>query len=80
MIYLRLIRPDNLVLSPPEPSVVMVNGEEIPYSANREVTYENNDVPVSIYWDNNGDLVGGNYIIELYEDGKMIGESEFALK
>ncbi len=80
MIYLRLIRPDNLVLSPPEPGVVLVNGEEIPYSANREVTYENNDVPVSIYWDNNGDLVGGNYIIELYEDGKMIGESEFALK
>lgn len=80
MIYLRLIRPDNLVLSPPEPGIVIVNGEEIPYSANREVIYENNDVPVSIYWDNNGDLVGGNYIIELIEDGKIIGTSEFALK
>jgi len=80
MIYLRLIRPDNLVLSPPEPGVVMVNGEDIPYSASREVIYENNDVPVSIYWDNNGDLVGGNYIIELYEGGKLIGVSEFLVK
>jgi len=80
MIYLRLIRPDNLVLSPPEPGILSINGEEIAYSANREVIYENNDVPVSIFWDNNGDLVGGNYIIELYEDGKLIGSSEFALK
>lgn len=80
MIYLRLIRPDNLVLSSPDPGVLSLNGEEIPFSANREVIYENNDVPVSIFWDNNGDLVGGNYVIELYEDGKLIGSSEFALK
>ncbi|MCF8379902.1 MAG: hypothetical protein K9H49_10020 [Bacteroidales bacterium] len=80
MIYLRLIRPDNLVLSPPKPAIIIVNGEEMPYSANREVIYENNDVPVSIFWDNNGDLVGGNYIIELFENGKLIGSSEFALK
>ena len=80
MIYLRLIRPDNLVLSSPEPGVLSFNGEEIPYSANREVIYENNDVPVSIFWDNNGDLVGGNYVIELYEEGKLVGSSEFALK
>lgn len=80
MIYLRLIRPDNLVLSSPEPGILSFNGEEIPFSANREVIYENNDIPVSIFWDNNGDLVGGNYVIELYEEGKLVGSSEFALK
>ena len=80
LVYMRLIRPDNLVLGSPDPGVIITEDSEIPYSASREVIYENNDVPVSIYWDNNGDLVGGNYIIELYEDGKMIGSSEFSLK
>ena len=80
LVYMRLIRPDNLVLSSPDPGVIITEESEITYSASREVIYENNDVPVSIYWDNNGDLVGGNYIIELYEDGKMIGSSEFSLK
>jgi peptidoglycan hydrolase CwlO-like protein len=79
-IYLRLIRPDGIVLSSPDPGVIMVNGEEIPYSASREIIYEKVDVPVSIYWDNNGDLVAGTYKTELYEGGKLIGESEFVLR
>lgn len=79
-IYLRLIRPDSLVLSAAEPGIFISNGNELPYSASREVLYENVDIPVAIYWDNNGDLVGGNYRIELYENGKIIGESEMVLK
>lgn len=79
-IYLRLLRPDDLVLGSPESGVIMVNDIELPFSASREVIYENADVPVAIFWENNGDLVGGNYKIELYESGKLIGESEFTLK
>lgn len=79
-IYLRLIRPDGIVLSSPEPGVITVNEEEIPYSASREIIYEKVDVPVSIYWDNNGDLVAGTYKTELYEGGKLIGETEFSLR
>ncbi len=79
VIYLRIIRPDELLLSSPDPGVIEVNGEEIPYSASREVIYENADLPVSIYWDNNGDLIPGNYQVELYHNGKLIGESGFTL-
>lgn len=79
-ISLRLLRPDGLVLGSAEAEVIRVNDEDIPVSASRTVVYENSDVPMAIYWDNNGDLVGGNYKIELYEGGKLIGESEFSLK
>lgn len=80
IIYLRLIRPDDIVLSSPEPGVITYNNVEIPYSASREIVYENNELDVSIYWDNNGDLVPGTYKTELYSEGKLIGESEFTLK
>ncbi len=81
IIYLRLIRTDGVVLgSPKTGGVFPFQSEQIPFSASREVNYEKNDLPVSIYWDNNGDLVEGNYTCELYCENKLIGKSEFTLK
>ena len=79
-VYLRILRPDGLVLGAAEPGVIVVDGEEIAYSASREIIYENKDIPVSIYWDNNGDLVAGTYTTELYSNGKLIGQTEFSLR
>ena len=80
IIYLRLIRPDGLVLGSSQSGVIEVGEDQIPFSASREIIYENDDIPVSIYWDNNGDLVAGTYEAELYENGKLIGETEFSLR
>ncbi len=80
MIYLRLIRPDRVVMGSPEAGIFSVGNDELPYSARREIIYENKDLPVSIFWDDNGDLLAGNYKVELYSEGKSIGETEFTLK
>jgi hypothetical protein len=80
IIYLRLIRPDAVVLGSKEAGVFDYENSQIPFSANREVNYEKNDLPVSIFWDNNGDLIKGNYICELYCEGKLIGRAEFTLR
>ncbi len=80
VIYLRIVRPDRIVLGSPESGTFTVGEEQLPYSARREIIYENNDLPVSIYWDDNGDLLAGTYNVELFSEGKKIGESEFTLK
>jgi uncharacterized protein (DUF3084 family) len=80
VIYLRIIRPDDVVLGASDAGVINVQDQEIAYSASREITYENEDLPISIYWNNNGDLIAGNYKVELYAEGKPIGETEFSLK
>ncbi len=80
MIYLRIIRPDGLVLGSHESGIIVFENKEIPYSAKREIIYENNDIPVSIYWDNNGDLISGSHFVELYCENKLIGKTEFSLK
>lgn len=80
MIYLQLIRPDGVILGSGESGIIMVKDLEVAYSARREVVYENTDIPVSIYWDNNGDLLAGNYSLNLFSEGKLIGQSEFSLK
>lgn len=79
-IFLRLIRPDEVALGSPDLTVFPYNGEELPASASRTVTYENADLPVSIFWTNNGELVSGEYEVELYAEGVLIGEDIFTLK
>jgi len=80
IIYLRLIRPDAVVLGSKDAGVFDYENSQIPFSASREVNYEKNDLPVSIYWDNNGDLIKGNNTCELYCEGKLIGRAEFTLR
>ena len=79
-IFLRLMRPDDVALGSEELQVITFNEEDIPVSASRTVTYENADLPVSIFWTNNGEIVQGEYVVELYCEGKQIGVSTFILK
>jgi len=79
-IFLRIIRPDEVVMGSPELEMLEVNGEMIPASASRTVNYENQDLPVSIFWTNDGEIVPGEHRVELYVNGKLIGSSAFILK
>ena len=79
-IFLRIIRPDQVVLGSPELEVIEFNEEQIPASASRVINYENEDLPVSIFWANDGEIVPGEHTVELYSEGKLIGISSFVLK
>ena len=78
-ISLRIIRPDQVVLGSPELEMIEFNGEPIPVSATRVINYENEDLPVSIFWTNDGEIVPGEHTVELYSEGKVIGQSSFVL-
>lgn len=79
-IYLRIIRPDEVLLGSPELEMIDLDGEQIPASASRVINYENEDLPVSIFWTNDGELVPGEHTVELYAEGKQIGSASFVLK
>ena len=79
-IFLRIIRPDQLVLGSPELEMIDLGEEQIPASSSRVITYENTDLPVSIFWNNDGEIVPGEHIVELYSEGALIGISSFVLK
>jgi hypothetical protein len=79
-IFLRIIRPDQLVLGSPDLEMIDLGEEQIPASSSRVITYENTDLPVSIFWNNDGEIVPGEHIVELYSEGALIGISSFVLK
>lgn len=80
IIYLRIVRPDEVALGSPDLEMFEVDGEQIPASASRIINYENQDLPISIFWTNDGEIVPGEHRVELYTEGKVIGSSSFVLK
>jgi len=80
IIYLRITRPDGISLASDELEMFELNDEQVPATASRPIIYENTDLPVSIYWEINGELIPGEYTVELFAEGKLLGEAFFLLK
>jgi hypothetical protein len=81
-IYIRIMRPDQLLLNKSEADIFKFENMKIPFSAVREVTYEGMELPVAIFWDNQGQspLIPGEYSIDLFADGNNIGTTRLLLK
>lgn len=78
-VYMRILRPDSLVITSSPDNLFDYKGNKIIYSATRQVDYMNQDIEVCIFMDNNGDFVIGNYSVELYLDNNIIGRTNFLL-
>jgi hypothetical protein len=78
-VFLRVIRPDSLVITTSPDNLFEYNGNKIIYSATRTIDYMNQDIDVTVWIDNTGDFVPGNYSAEIYLDGVMIGKTTFLL-
>jgi FlaG/FlaF family flagellin (archaellin) len=78
-VFMRVIRPDSLVITSSSENVFEFNGRKLIYSANRVADYMNQDIEMCIYLDNTGDFIPGNYNVELYLEENMIGQTNFML-
>ena len=81
LVYIRITRPDGAVIAASETETFDFQGQNIVYSAKREIAYENKDLEVAIFWDNGSNqLVMGDYIVDIFAEGNMIGTSKFNIK
>jgi hypothetical protein len=79
-VFLRIIRPDEVVLPAGSGETFEFNGEQVIFSAKRQLEYENKDIDMCIFWDKNADLIAGNYTVILYAENYEIGSASFTLK
>lgn len=80
-VYVRIMRPDQLLLSKSPNDLFQFEDLKIPFSAMREVNYEGNDLPVNIFWDSEGDkFMVGVYTIDIFADGNNIGTTRLEMK
>mgnify|MGYP001051280937 FL=1 len=78
-VFMRIIRPDNLVITTSPDNLFDFNGDKLVYSASRLVDYMNQDIEMCIFLDNTGDFIEGTYSVELYLENNIIGRTTFAL-
>jgi hypothetical protein len=80
MIYLRIVRPDEVVLTAGGSTMIEINGEQLVYTAYRELEYENQDIDMCIFWEKTEELIPGTYTVYLFAEGAEIGSTTFDLK
>jgi cell division protein FtsB len=78
-VFMRLIRPDSLVITTSPDNLFDYKKSKIIYSANRKVDYINQDIEMCIFMDNTGDFIVGTYSVELYLEDNIIGRATFML-
>ena len=78
-VYMRVLRPDSLVITSSPDNLFEYRGNKMIYSANRTADYMNQDIEMCIFLDNTGDFIIGNYSVELYLEDNIIGRTTFVL-
>ncbi|HAF30356.1 MAG TPA: hypothetical protein DCG75_15040 [Bacteroidales bacterium] len=79
-VFIRIAGPDDYILAKSEDDLFEYQGQEIVYSAKRPIDYENKNVDVTVFWDNNGALIPGTYEVYIFADGDEIGNAQFLIE
>lgn len=78
-VYMRVIRPDSLVITGSPDNLFDYKGNKLIYSEKRTADYMNQDLEICIFLSNTGDFIVGNYSLELYLENNLIGKTTFML-
>ncbi len=79
-VYIRVKGPDGILMTQNPMQMFTVGGEEMIYSASREVDYQGSEVEVCIYFDYPEQFVKGVYTVEAYTTETKLGSADLLLK
>ena len=79
-VYIRVKGPDGILMTQNPMQMFTVSGEEMIYSASREVDYQGSEVEVCIYFSNSEQFVKGVYNVEAYTTETKLGSADLLLK
>lgn len=79
-VYLRIKAPDGILMTGSQQQIFTVGGEQMIYSAVREVDYQGSELEVCIYFTNNLPFVKGVYNVDVYTEEGKLGSSDLLLR
>ena len=79
-LYVRIMKPDNDVLSKNASDVFPYENRELRYSIRKYIEYNGEEQPVTVYWDVEEYLYAGIYRVDIFADGNLIGTGDFTLE
>ena len=79
-VYVRLMKPDDDILTKSNSGRFKFENKEIAYSMKREIEYDGEEQSVVLYWDIEEYLSPGKYIADIFAEGNRIGRKQFVLE
>ena len=80
ILYLRITKPDNDVLTKNASHTFSYENRTLPYSIKKYIEYNGEEQNVTVYWDVEEYLYAGNYRVDIFADGTLIGSHSFSLE
>ncbi len=81
MVYMQIIDPSGKTMQRSTGDVVDTDAGKVPYSDKKSIDYQNTSVDMSIYFSlRNLTATKGNYKVNIYCQGQLIGSDSFTLK
>ena len=78
-LYVRIIKPDNRILPKSIDNTFPYENRELVYSIKKYVEYNGEEQAVTVYWDVEEFLFAGDYHLDIFTDGVLIGSADFTL-
>ena len=78
-VFIRIARPDGIILSNAPTNLFPFEDKQIVYSEKRHVNYTGESQQLCIYWKNEEILLPGTYSIDIFMDSKRIGSTTIVL-
>lgn len=81
-VYLRVVAPEGVTLwiEDAGSGKFMAQGQETLYTAMATIDYQQEELPLCLYWTKGTPFLEGTYKAEVYADGMLIGETSFTLR
>lgn len=79
-LYLRITKPDNSVLTKSDANTFRYENRNLAYSIKKYIEYTGEEQAVTVYWNVEEYLYAGNYRVDIFADGTLIGSQSFSLR
>ncbi|MDR1224133.1 MAG: hypothetical protein LBL07_14830 [Tannerella sp.] len=79
-VYVRLMKPDDDILTKPASGRFQFENREIMYSMKKSIVYDGEEQNMILYWDIEEFLSPGTYRADIFAGGSLIGRKSFVLE
>lgn len=79
-LYVRITKPDNSVLTKSEANTFAYENRQLTYSIKKYIEYTGEEQAVTVYWDVEEYLYAGEYRVDIFAEGTLIGQQSFTLE
>ena len=78
-IYIRITKPDNDALTKSASNTFSYENRTLTYTIKKYIEYNGEEQNVNVFWDVEEFLYAGNYRLDIFEGGNLIGSQKFTL-